>query len=57
MRASRYSDPKLVPEYLRTHPLSVNRIAEARSRAENLKRKVARKQSFKYLLVGEAQGA
>ena len=27
MKASRYSDPKLVPEYLRTHPLSVNRIA------------------------------
>ena len=51
MKASRYSDPKLVPEYLRTHPLSVNRIAEARSRAENLKRKVAREQSFKYLLV------
>ncbi len=25
------------PEYLRTHPLTVNRIAEARDRAENLK--------------------
>ena len=51
MKASRYSDPKLIPEYLRTHPLSVNRIAEARSRAENLKKAVTREESFRYLLV------
>lgn len=51
MKASRYSDPKLVPEYLRTHPLSVNRIAEASSRAESLKKAVTREQSFRYSLV------
>jgi len=51
MRASRFSDPKLIPEYLRTHPLSVNRIAEARSRAESLKRVVNREENFKYSLI------
>ncbi len=51
MKASRYSDPKLVPEYLRTHPLSVNRIAEARSRAESMVKTVNREQNFKYSLV------
>ena len=35
-KANRYSDPKMVPEYLRTHPLTVNRISEAASRAEDL---------------------
>ncbi len=35
-KANRYSDPKMIPEYLRTHPLTVNRISEAASRAEDL---------------------
>jgi beta-barrel assembly-enhancing protease len=32
--ANRYNDPKQIPEYLRTHPVTVNRIAEARSLSE-----------------------
>jgi predicted Zn-dependent protease len=32
--ANRYSDPKSIPEFLRTHPVTVNRISEARERAE-----------------------
>lgn len=36
MIANRYSDPKSVPEFLRTHPVTINRIAEARDRAERL---------------------
>lgn len=35
-RATRYDDPKQVPEYLRTHPVTINRIAEARDRADRL---------------------
>ncbi|MCC7414066.1 MAG: M48 family metallopeptidase [Gammaproteobacteria bacterium] len=34
--ANRYSDPKSYPEYLRSHPVTINRIAEARERAEKL---------------------
>ncbi|MGE0387102.1 MAG: M48 family metalloprotease [Gammaproteobacteria bacterium] len=34
--ANRYSDPKSFPEFLRTHPVTVNRIAEARERAEKI---------------------
>ncbi len=33
LQASRYSGGKHIPEYLRTHPLSENRIADARNRA------------------------
>lgn len=35
-RASRYNDPEQIPEYLRTHPVTINRIAEARERADKL---------------------
>jgi predicted Zn-dependent protease len=31
--ANRYSDPAAIPEYLRTHPVTLNRIAESRSLA------------------------
>tara|TARA_Y100001936_G_scaffold188029_1_gene186131 strand:- start:1393 stop:2850 length:1458 start_codon:yes stop_codon:yes gene_type:complete len=51
MRASRYSDPKLVPEYLRTHPLSVNRIAEAQSRVDSIGQGVVREEDFSYQLI------
>ena len=34
--ANRYNDPKYIPEILRTHPVTVNRISEARERAEQL---------------------
>jgi predicted Zn-dependent protease len=32
--ANRYNDPANIPEFLRTHPVTTNRIAEARARAE-----------------------
>jgi beta-barrel assembly-enhancing protease len=32
---NRYNDPSAVPEYLRTHPVTINRIAEARSLSAN----------------------
>src|SRR5579885_137630 len=32
--ANRYNDPASVPEFLRTHPVTSNRIAEARARAD-----------------------
>lgn len=50
-RANRYSDPKLIPEYLRTHPVTVNRIAEARERAERMREDVVREDSYEYQLV------
>jgi beta-barrel assembly-enhancing protease len=50
-RASRYSDPSFIPEYLRTHPITINRIAEARSRAETVKPALVREDSYQYLLV------
>ena len=34
--ANRYNDPGYVPEYLRTHPVTINRIAEARDRAARM---------------------
>lgn len=34
--ANRYNDPGYIPEYLRTHPVTINRIAEARDRAARL---------------------
>jgi predicted Zn-dependent protease len=36
--ANRFTDPKHLPEYLRSHPVSVNRAAEARERARALPR-------------------
>lgn len=50
-RANRYNDPAHIPEYLRTHPISVNRIAEARSRAETVRPAVIREDSYQYHLV------
>ena len=35
-KANQYNDPALVPEFLRTHPVTTNRIAESRDRAEKL---------------------
>lgn len=35
-QTTRYSDPQNYPVYLRTHPVTVDRIAESRSRAEQL---------------------
>lgn len=49
--ANRYSDPKMIPEYLRTHPVTVNRIAEARERAERMSDRVIREDSYEYYLV------
>ena len=34
-RANRYTDTLKLPEFLRTHPVTVSRVAEARSRAEH----------------------
>jgi len=50
-RANRYSDPKHVPEYLRTHPITINRIAEARSRAETVQPAIVREDRHEYHLV------
>jgi len=50
-RASRYSDPAHIPEYLRTHPIAVNRIAEARARADTVFPAVIREDSYKYHLI------
>ncbi|MGR8920333.1 MAG: M48 family metalloprotease [Gammaproteobacteria bacterium] len=50
-RANRYNDPAYIPEYLRTHPITINRIAEARSRAQRVRPAVVREDSYKYHLV------
>ncbi len=50
-RASRFSDPGLIPEYLRTHPITVNRIAEARGRAESVRPSIVKEDSYQYHLV------
>ena len=50
-RANRYNDPAYIPEYLRTHPITINRIAEARSRAETVKPVVVREDSYMYHLI------
>jgi beta-barrel assembly-enhancing protease len=50
-RANRYSDPAFIPEYLRTHPINVNRIAEARSRAQTIRPATIREDSYQYHLV------
>lgn len=49
--ANRYSDPKLLPEYLRSHPVTVNRIAEARDRAAQMPVGAVREDSYEYQLV------
>lgn len=49
--ASRYTDPSFIPEILRTHPVTVNRIAEAKERAERLGSVPIREDSFAYHLI------
>ncbi len=39
MQASRYSSSERIPEFLRTHPLSENRIADTRNRARQYPKK------------------
>jgi predicted Zn-dependent protease len=41
MQASRYSSSERIPEFLRTHPLSENRIADTRNRARQYPKKEA----------------
>ena len=50
-KANRYSDPKMVPEYLRTHPLTINRISEAASRAKDLQPTKKKLTSLNYHLM------
>lgn len=49
--ANRYTDPKEIPEYLRSHPVTVNRIAEARERSERMGTSIIREDSYQYQLV------
>ena len=49
--ANRYTDPKHIPEILRTHPVTVNRISEARERAERMDNSHIRDDSFEYKIV------
>jgi predicted Zn-dependent protease len=49
--ASRYTDPSFIPEILRTHPVTVNRISEAKERAQNLGPPVIREDSYEYHLI------
>lgn len=49
--ASRYTDPDFIPEILRTHPVTVNRISEARERAERLGKAPIHEDSYEYYLV------
>lgn len=49
--ANRYSDPKMIPEYLRTHPVTVNRVAEARERADRMGDRFVREDSYEYYLI------
>ncbi len=48
--ANRFSDPKSYPEYLRSHPVTVNRVSEARERAERLP-PTQRADSLTYMLM------
>lgn len=49
--ANRYTDPKHIPEILRTHPVTVNRISEARERADRMDNSNVRDDSFEYKIV------
>ena len=51
MRASRYSDPAYIPEYLRSHPITINRISAAFSRAKTVRPEIVREDSYSYHLV------
>ena len=50
LSASRYSSGNRVPEFLRTHPLSENRISDTRNRARQYP-KVVREQSLEFHLM------
>ena len=50
-RASRYTDPAYIPEYLRTHPITINRIAEARNRAAQINQPGVRRDGLNYHLI------
>ncbi len=47
---NRYTDPKHMPEYLRSHPVSVNRIAEARQRTDDMEPQEHRSSLMYYLM-------
>ncbi|MEM7465455.1 MAG: M48 family metalloprotease [Pseudomonadota bacterium] len=49
--ANRYTDPKHIPEILRTHPVTTNRISEAKERAESMDNSNVRDDSFEYKIV------
>ncbi len=49
--ANRYTDSKEIPELLRSHPVTVNRIAEARERAEKMRPRVIREDSDDYQII------
>lgn len=49
--ASRYTDPAFIPEILRTHPVTVNRISEARERALRLGEVPIREDSYEFHLI------
>ena len=50
-RATRYADPAYIPEYLRDHPITINRIAEARNRAAQINQTDVHGDSQEYHLV------
>ncbi len=50
LAASRYSSAERIPEFLRTHPLSENRIADTRNRARQYPRQI-RSTSLDYQLM------
>ena len=49
--ASRYTDPAFIPEILRTHPVTVNRISEAKERALRLGDAPVREDSYEFHLI------
>lgn len=50
LQATRYSNNEQIPEFLRSHPLSENRIADTRNRARNYPKKV-RQSDLEYQLM------
>lgn len=51
MQASRYSSSERIPEFLRTHPLSENRIADTRNRARQYPKKEPTTPDLEYQLM------
>jgi predicted Zn-dependent protease len=56
-RSNRYTDTGLLPEFLRTHPVTVSRIAESRERAEKYPRAPAKNSRDFYLIQTKLQVA